>query len=174
MHGGIRRGDRMENQAHPGFDPRCRRGRYADIDEGPRRFALEQGRQIQEFEEEIGAALFDRRGKRTTLTAAGDNLLEEAERLLAGLDAVCRTAKSISQKSQALNVGCVSFFLNTGLTPFLEELKGFRPDLKLELMVMSTEAQAKSILSGSIDVGRLGRQDIRGLRRLRNPARFGL
>jgi Transcriptional regulator len=110
-------------------------------------------RQIQEFEEEIGAALFDRTGKKTSLTEAGAYLLEEAERLLDGIEAACRKAKTIADQSRALNIGCVNFFFNTSLMPFLEELKLGRPDLRMDLRVMSTEAQEKALMSGTLDVG---------------------
>jgi LysR family transcriptional regulator, benzoate and cis,cis-muconate-responsive activator of ben and cat genes len=110
-------------------------------------------RQIQEFEEEVGAALFDRTGKKTSLTEAGKYLLVEAERLLDGIEAACRNAKEIAEKSRALNVGCVNFFFNTRLTPFLEVLRREKPDLRMELRVMSTEAQERALMSGTIDIG---------------------
>jgi DNA-binding transcriptional LysR family regulator len=110
-------------------------------------------RQIQEFEEEVGAALFDRTGKKTALTEAGEYLLVESEKLLEGLEAACRTAKSIAQKSRALKVGCVSFFQNARLAPFLEEVKSYKPDLKIEILIMPTEAQERALFSGSIEVG---------------------
>jgi DNA-binding transcriptional LysR family regulator len=110
-------------------------------------------RQIQEFEEEVGAALFDRSGKKTSLTEAGAYLLAEMERLLEGVESACRNAKAISERSRALNVGCVNFFFNTSLMPFLEEARRTKPDLRLELRVMSTEAQERALASGAIDVG---------------------
>jgi LysR family transcriptional regulator, benzoate and cis,cis-muconate-responsive activator of ben and cat genes len=110
-------------------------------------------RQIQEFEEEVGAALFDRTGKKTSLTGAGAYLLVEAERLLESIEAACRNAKAIADKSRALNVGCVNFFFTTRLMPFLEELRRDTPDLRLEVRVMSTEAQERALMSGAIDIG---------------------
>lgn len=110
-------------------------------------------RQIQEFEEEVGAALFDRTAKRTTLTDAGAYLLDEAERILDGIEAVCRTARSISQRTRTLKIGCVSFFLSSSLSGFLVELQKKHPELKLEILVMSTEAQEKALLSGALDIG---------------------
>jgi DNA-binding transcriptional LysR family regulator len=110
-------------------------------------------RQIQEFEEEIGTALFDRKGKKTTLTEAGEYLLGEAERLLEGIEVACRTAKAISEKARGLNVGCVNFFLNSRLAPFLEEVRAKEPSLTIEILIMSTEAQEKALRSGAIEVG---------------------
>jgi LysR family transcriptional regulator, benzoate and cis,cis-muconate-responsive activator of ben and cat genes len=110
-------------------------------------------RQIQEFEEEVGAALFDRTGKKTSLTEAGKYLIVEAEQLLDGIEAACRNAKAISDKARALNVGCVNFFFNTRLMPFLEELRRDKPELRIELRIMSTESQEKALMSGTIDIG---------------------
>jgi LysR family transcriptional regulator, benzoate and cis,cis-muconate-responsive activator of ben and cat genes len=110
-------------------------------------------RQIQELEEEVGAALFDRTGKKTSLTEAGKYLLVEAERLLEGIDAACRNAKAIAENARALNVGCVSFFFTTSLMPFLEEFRKEKPGLTLELRVMSTESQERALMTGTIDIG---------------------
>jgi LysR family transcriptional regulator, benzoate and cis,cis-muconate-responsive activator of ben and cat genes len=110
-------------------------------------------RQIQEFEEEVGVALFDRTGRKTTLTEAGEYLLVEAERLLEGIESACRNAKTIAEGSRALNIGCVNFFFNTTLTPFIEEIRRIIPIMRMELRVMSTESQERALLSGAIDVG---------------------
>lgn len=110
-------------------------------------------RQIQEFEEEVGAAFFDRTGKKTSLTEAGRYLLAEAERLLDSIEAVCHNAKAVADKSRALTVGCVNFFFNTSLTPFIEKLHRDRPELRIELRIMSTEAQERALMAGAIDIG---------------------
>jgi len=110
-------------------------------------------RQIQEFEEEVGAALFDRTGKKTQLTEAGEYLLIESERLLEAVDVACRTAKAIALKTRALKVGCVSSFFNTRIPPFLGELGKSRPTLKLDILVMPTEAQVHALMSGALEVG---------------------
>jgi DNA-binding transcriptional LysR family regulator len=110
-------------------------------------------RQIQEFEEEVGAALFDRTGRRTRLTEAGEYLLAESERILESIDVVCRTAKAISLKARVLRIGCVNFFFNAHLARFLEELGKKRPALKTEILVMPSEAQGKALMTGSLELG---------------------
>lgn len=110
-------------------------------------------RQIQEFEEEVGAPLFDRSGKKTSLTKAGEYLLIEAERILDEIESSCRTAKAIAEEPRSLNIGCVSFLLNAYLTPLLEEIKRRIPNRKIEIRTMSTEAQERMILTGSLDFG---------------------
>jgi LysR family transcriptional regulator, benzoate and cis,cis-muconate-responsive activator of ben and cat genes len=111
-------------------------------------------RQIQEFEEEIGTPLFDRKSHKTTLTKAGEYLMVEAERSLERLEAICRTAKNIGDVSPtSLKIGCVSFLLYSILPPFLEVFRATFPEIKLEILVMSTEEQETALRSKAIDVG---------------------
>ena len=110
-------------------------------------------RQIQELEEEVGTALFLREAKKVSLTRAGEYLFGEAVRILEGIEAACGTARMIGQRARALNIGCVSLFLGTGMAPFIEKVRAGHPELRLELLVMPTEAQEKALLSGGIDVG---------------------
>jgi DNA-binding transcriptional LysR family regulator len=110
-------------------------------------------RQIQELEEEVGTALFLREAKKVSLTRAGEYLLGEAEKILEGIEAACGTARMIGQRARALNIGCVSLFLGTGMAPFIDKVRAGHPELRLELLVMPTEAQGKALLSGGIDVG---------------------
>lgn len=110
-------------------------------------------RQIQELEEELGLALFDRAGKKTRLTEAGEYFLAEAERALESLDAACRTAKTISEGRRTLNIGCVNFFFNSRIAPCIEEIRRIVPVLRIDIKVMPTEDQEKALLSGALDVG---------------------
>jgi len=110
-------------------------------------------RQIQELEEEVGVALLDRAGKKTALTEAGAYFLVEAERLLEGIESACRNARTVAEGTRALNIGCVNFFFNTRLAPCIEEIRRIIPIMKLEIRVMSTEAQERALMSGAIDIG---------------------
>ena len=111
-------------------------------------------RQIQEFEEEIGTPLFDRRSHRTALTKAGEYLKVEVERNLERLDAMCRNAKRIGDAGPTnLRIGCVSFLLYSLLPPFLEKFRSAFPEIKLEIFVMSTEEQEPALRSKAIDIG---------------------
>lgn len=110
-------------------------------------------RQIQELEEEVGTALFLREAKKVSLTRAGEYLLGESLKILEGIEAACGTARMIGQRARALNIGCVSLFLGTGMAPFLDSVREGHPELRLELLVMPTEAQEKALLSGGIDIG---------------------
>jgi LysR family transcriptional regulator, benzoate and cis,cis-muconate-responsive activator of ben and cat genes len=111
-------------------------------------------RQIKELERELGAALFDRKARGIELTKAGEYLKIEAQRILESVNLVARSVRSIAEpQGKALRVGCVSFLMYSILPPFIEIVKERAPDLRLELSIMSTEAQAKALRSGAIDIG---------------------
>jgi DNA-binding transcriptional LysR family regulator len=111
-------------------------------------------RQIQGLERELGVVLFDRSGKAIELTKAGEYLKIEVERILDSVDIVARTVKVIGEvEASSLRIGCVNFLMYSTLPPFFELVRERDPDMKLELSVMSTEAQEKAIRSGAIDIG---------------------
>ena len=111
-------------------------------------------RQIQELERELGAALFDRKGKATELTKAGEYFQVEVRRILDSVDMVARTVKIIGgAEASSLRVGCVNFLMYSTLPPFFEIVHEREPDMKIELSIMSTEAQERAIRSGAIDIG---------------------
>jgi LysR family transcriptional regulator, benzoate and cis,cis-muconate-responsive activator of ben and cat genes len=110
-------------------------------------------RRIQELEDEIGAPLFLRSPSGTNLTEAGEYLMIETERLLEGLETSCKTAKAIALDSRSVKVGCVDFLSFPGFTRLLKALELEYPAAKVELLTMSTEAQQKALISGSLDIG---------------------
>lgn len=111
-------------------------------------------RQIQELEKELGTELFDRRGKAIELTKAGVYLHIEVLRILDSVDMVARTVRIIGEaEASSLRIGCVNFLMYSTLPPFFELVRERDPGMKLELSIMSTEAQEKALRSGAIDIG---------------------
>jgi len=110
-------------------------------------------RQIRKLEEEIGAPLIIRAGNQTRLTDAGEYLHKEADRLIEGIECASRNTRAISEKSENLTIGCVNFFFNESLAPFLEEVHKQRPELKIGIRMLSTEAQKTALMSGALDLG---------------------
>jgi DNA-binding transcriptional LysR family regulator len=111
-------------------------------------------RQIQELEKELGTLLFERRAKHIELTKAGEYMKIEVQRILDSVDMVSRTVKVIGgAAARSLRIGCVNFLMYSTLPPFFERVHEREPDIKLDLSIMSTEAQEQAIRSGSIDIG---------------------
>jgi LysR family transcriptional regulator, benzoate and cis,cis-muconate-responsive activator of ben and cat genes len=111
-------------------------------------------RQIQDLERELGSPLFIRRAKRIELTEAGEYMQIEVQRILESVDMVARTVKLIgSAEERRIRVGCVNFLMYSTLPPFFELVHESEPDIKLDIAIMSTEAQEKALRAGALDIG---------------------
>lgn len=90
--------------------------------------------QIKLLEEQIGFELFDRRGRRVALNAAGTALLRAVEPALAALDEGVRTAALASGSAeQRLRITLLSSFAQRWLLPRMGRWRERHPDIGLEL-----------------------------------------
>ena len=112
-------------------------------------------RQIQQLEEEIGCALFERLKRGVRLTEAGKSFLEEARRLLSDLErGVDRTRLVAQGKVGLLRVGFADSATYSGELPSV--LRDFRtswPDVRLELFPSSSIATGEQLREQEVDVG---------------------
>jgi DNA-binding transcriptional LysR family regulator len=112
-------------------------------------------RQIQDLEQAIGAALFNRTPRGLLLTAAGEAYLFEAREILARVDAANRLARQIASGLRGhLRVGFVENAAWSGVVS--SALRGFEqavPDVALELQPMNTPEQLEAIAAGRLDGG---------------------
>ncbi len=114
--------------------------------------------QVKDLEASVGMPLFDRRGRRVSLTTTGEYLVVYARRVLATLkdagDAMKRLRKL---ESGRLNVGMVStakYFVPQLLTRFREE----HPAIELRLRVGNNREQLVALLEqGEVDLAIMGR-----------------
>ncbi|MGE5516021.1 MAG: LysR substrate-binding domain-containing protein [Bacteroidota bacterium] len=111
--------------------------------------------QIQAFEAELGARLFDRNRRKVELTAAGTALLAEARDILARAGELGRLARAAAGgEAGRLDIAF------TGSVPFTEVmpriLRAFRhryPDVRVSLREMSTGIQMEAVAEGRLDIG---------------------
>jgi LysR family transcriptional regulator, low CO2-responsive transcriptional regulator len=114
--------------------------------------------QIKELESAIELPLFDRQGRKVSLTTAGEYFLVYAKRLLGTLkDADDAMARFRKLESGLLNVGMVGtakYFLPHLLTRFKEE----HPGIELRLQVGANREQLVGMLQlGEVDLAIMGR-----------------
>ncbi|WP_321917519.1 LysR family transcriptional regulator [Paraburkholderia sp. J11-2] len=112
-------------------------------------------RQIQDLEQAIGAALFERTPRGLLLTAAGEAYLSEAREILARVDAANRLARQIASGLRGhLRVGFVENAAWSGIvSSALREFEQAVPEVALELQPMNTPEQLEAIAAGRLDGG---------------------
>jgi LysR family glycine cleavage system transcriptional activator len=90
--------------------------------------------QIRGLEEQLGFALFERRGRRIVLNAAGEALLRSVEPALAQLDdGVQAAAAAASGSAQRLRVTTLPSFAQRWLLPRMGRWREQHPQLALEI-----------------------------------------
>jgi LysR family glycine cleavage system transcriptional activator len=90
--------------------------------------------QIRGLEEQLGFALFERRGRRVVLNPAGEALLRSVQAALAQLDeGVQAAAAAASGTAQRLRVTVLPSFAQRWLLPRMGRWRDRHPDLALEI-----------------------------------------
>lgn len=107
---------------------------------------------VAALEDELGAALVDRRERVFRLTAAGHRFLDYAERLLALQREVKRELGAPEQLPLSLRVGGIETVLHTWLIPLVEAIKAESPQLAFELTVEMTPVLNDQVRRGGLDL----------------------
>jgi DNA-binding transcriptional LysR family regulator len=110
--------------------------------------------QIQKLEAALGYRVFTRGPRKTELTEAGAVLLEEAHRLLAGLDeAVERTRRAGRGETGQLTVATPPSVMLTRLPAAIRKYRTRYPEVRFTLRELSTSAIAEGLHAGAFDLG---------------------
>ena len=110
--------------------------------------------QIKQLEERFNPRLFDRGGGRISLTAAGDLVLNYAERILAlSSDLDIRVAEMTGQMSGSLLVGASTTIAEFMLPPILGEFNVRYPQVRARLTVANSEAIGNAVAAHAPDIG---------------------
>ncbi len=106
-------------------------------------------RQIASLERELGAQLFVRSARGTRLSAAGEQLRDDAQALLASACALQRRARSAGQQRRVFTIG---FMPGLIVTPVVEALTATFADLRVEVLLTSWANQISVVHDGTVDV----------------------
>lgn len=110
--------------------------------------------QIQRLEQIIGAQLFERTSRRVQLTDAGNALLPDARRLLAGAEAALLAARRAGRGEQGeLRVAFAATVMFLALPEIIRAFRDRFPGVHLDLREMPTGPQLTGIKAGEIDIG---------------------
>lgn len=127
------------------------------------RAAMEIGRapsnvtnRIRALEEELGVSLFNRDGKKMTLTREGRLFRSYAARLVA-LGDEARNALKPSLMPDVLRLGSMESTAASRLPPVLQSITRAHPNLALRLTMGSTEELTRAVLAEEIDCALIAR-----------------
>lgn len=105
---------------------------------------------IQQLEEDLGACLFSRDGKKMTLTREGETFLTYANRLLA-LALEARQAVRPLAPSGTLRVGTMESTAASRLPAALTQFNQMWPDVSLQLTMGASRDLARDVLADALD-----------------------
>lgn len=109
--------------------------------------------QLAQLETETGAVLFERAGRRMTLTAAGELLAERARALLDHADSVDAELSELSTgPAGRVRVGGFASSISSLLIPHAHRLARVSPRLDVELLEIEPREATTALLRGRIDV----------------------
>ena len=111
-------------------------------------------RQIRELEEELGVKLFERNNKRVLLTAAGEYLKKETEKIFSQLEESKHIVKQIQEGVNGkLRIGYISSTYHPKLVNVLKEIPSVFPFVRTKLYEVPTAKQIKALEEGKLDIG---------------------
>jgi DNA-binding transcriptional LysR family regulator len=110
--------------------------------------------QIRALEEEVGARLFERNRRKTTLTAAGAAFREDAAAALSQLEQAARRARlAANGKLGLLRIGFVSTAGSEIVPDIVRQFRKSNPGVEFSLRNILTAQQVQMLETGALDVG---------------------
>lgn len=110
--------------------------------------------QIAALEEELGARLFDRLGKRVILTQAGEVFHRHAERLLREADQAAQTIRDLAGgRGGRLRVGALSTVNSYLVPPLVSEFRRRFPLVQIHIEALPSAEIARGVTEGRLDLG---------------------
>ncbi len=110
--------------------------------------------QIKNLEEELGVILFERTSKGVVLTELGQRFLTQAVDILKRLDYACEDVREGAKNpSGTVSIGLSQSVAKLLTVPLVRETLVRWPDIRLQVVEMSTGYIPNSLISGHLDIG---------------------
>ncbi|BCF91656.1 MULTISPECIES: LysR family transcriptional regulator [Paraburkholderia] len=110
-------------------------------------------RQIQQIEDSVGLALFERGARPLKLTEAGRVFYVQAKRLLEESDELLPLTRRLAQLAERIVIGFVPSTLYGPLPDVIRAFREAAPLIQISLIEMFTIEQLSALKGGRIDVG---------------------
>jgi DNA-binding transcriptional LysR family regulator len=107
---------------------------------------------VQELERELGVPLFHRRGRRTSLSAAGSALAARCRPVLEGVDTLRRSMEELrAGVGGELRLGSIEPAASRRVLPLLADFCRERPALRVRLEVGGANGLGRQVAGGHLD-----------------------
>ncbi len=110
-------------------------------------------RKIQKLEQELGTQLFERGSRPLHTTTAGQFFYQHAIKLLANAEEIKSMTQRVGAAERVVRIGFVASLLYGMLPRIIYMYRQQQPQLKIEVIEMSTVDQIQALKEGKIDVG---------------------
>lgn len=109
---------------------------------------------VKQLEEELGIQLFDRTGRTTRLTDAGDAYLQYVRRAAQELQEAKRAIHDVRDMSRgSLRLAMTPTFTTYLIGPLVGAFHSLYPDITLNVREISQESIEEQLLAGELDIG---------------------
>ncbi|MGK3138656.1 transcriptional regulator CynR [Pantoea trifolii] len=109
---------------------------------------------VKQLEEELGVQLFDRTGRTTRLTDAGDAYLQYVRRAAQELQEAKRAIHDVRDMSRgSLRLAMTPTFTTYLIGPLVGAFHSLYPDITLNVREISQESIEEQLLAGELDIG---------------------
>ena len=126
---------------------------YLEAAEALYRSQSSLSKSIQRLEKELGVVLFERTTRRVRLTAAGEELLPAARRLIEAHEGMLKTAEfHRSLESGSLRVGSIYFGKENLIVPLMAQFMELHPGIDIGLEESTTTPLINALLERTLDV----------------------
>lgn len=89
--------------------------------------------QIRLLEEELGTRLFDRLGRRISLTPQGQRFLERSQQILKDVNQAAQSAREEGELKNPLHIGALESLCSSKLPPVLGWFRKFHPQVPIKI-----------------------------------------
>lgn len=108
--------------------------------------------QIQQLEKELGFPLFDRIGKRISLTSPGSEFLEYAYEMIHTMQEACNLGKDTKNIHGSLRVGVLESLLFANMLQLLPNFKDAYPNMNLQLKMGQASELLQQLKQNQLDM----------------------
>ncbi len=109
--------------------------------------------QMKQLEEELGVQLFEKIGRKMSLTQAGRDILPGIDTILQGVEQIKNYGKNLSEITGTLKMAIPDSILIYNMQPFMQAFLHEAPNIQIVIHSVQSGEINQSIVDGTADIG---------------------